>query len=221
VRACVGGDLLQHQSTDCLPGYAVTHPARNLNPGRCKKADQVVPRPVSASSRATSALFEFHMRSRTRRQPATPLAELVDRSPRRRALGTVNGNAQENRPLPPTKALTKAPTKALPSPPTLPPVSEPPTLVSVMSMDVLSLIFEFMDDGRGPLSLAVRSAADGLSVSCHTIHSVAKEPLEKMHASFDSLQKDASHFCVRVGGGTSTWLCKKPKVFLQRKRIPN
>jgi hypothetical protein len=161
------------------------------------------------------------MRSRTRRQPATPLAELVDRSPRRRALGTVNGNAQENRPLPPTKALTKAPTKALPSPPTLPPVSEPPTLVSVMSMDVLSLIFEFMDDGRGPLSLAVRSAADGLSVSCHTIHSVAKEPLEKMHASFDSLQKDASHFCVRVGGGTSTWLCKKPKVLLQRKRIPN
>jgi hypothetical protein len=100
-------------------------------------------------------------------------------------------------------------------------VSEPPTLVSVMSMDVLSLIFEFMDDGRGPLSLAVRSAADGLSVSCHTIHSVAKEPLEKMHASFDSLQKDASHFCVRVGGGTSTWLCKKPKVLLQRKRIPN
>ena len=96
------------------------------------------------------------MRSRTRRQPATPLAELVDRSPRRRALGTVNGNAQENRPLPPTKALTKAPTKALPSPPTLPPVSEPPTLVSVMSMDVLSLIFEFMDDGRGPLSLATR-----------------------------------------------------------------
>lgn len=156
------------------------------------------------------------LRSRTR-QPATPLAELVDSSPRRRALRTVNGNAQEDRPLPPTKALRKAPFKALPSPPTLPPVmSEPlPTLVSVMSMDVLSLTFEFMDDGRGPLSLAVRQAADGLSVSCKAIHSVAKGPLEKLHASFNSLQKDASHFCVRVGGGTSTWLCKQPKVLLQ------
>ena len=155
-------------------------------------------------------------RSRTRQQPATPLAELVGSSPRRRALGTVNGNVQEDRPLPLTKALSKAPFKALPAPPTLPPSSEPPpTLVSVMSMDVLSLTFEFMDDGRGPLSLAVRQAADGLSVSCRAIHSVAKGPLEKMHASFNSLQKDASHFCVRVGGGTSTWLCKQPKVLLQ------
>ena len=155
-------------------------------------------------------------RSRTRQQPATPLAELINSSPRRRALGTVNGNVQKDRPLPPTKAPT-----TLPSPPASPVSEPPPTLVSIMSMDVLSLTFEVMDDGRGPLSLAVRQAANGLSVSCHNIHSVAKEPLEKMHASFDSLQKDASHFCVRVGGGTSTWLCKKPKVFLQRKRIPN
>ena len=176
-------------------------------------------------------------RSRTRLQPATPLAEIVDPSPRRRVLGTVNGNAQ---PLPSAKALseapTEAPTKASPSlltkeePPTL--VSaptkaspsllakeEPPTLVSAMSIDVLSLTFELMDDGRGPLSLAVRQAAGGLSASCTTIHSVAKEPLAKMHASFDSLQKDAIHFCVRVGGGTSTWLCQQRKV-LQPKPSP-
>ena len=154
-------------------------------------------------------------RSRTRQQPATPLAELVDSSPRRRALGTVNGNVQKDRPLPPTKAPT-----TLPSPPASPVSEPPPTLVSIMSMDVLSLTFEFMDDGRGPLSLAVRQAASGLSVSCHTIHSVAKEPLEKMHTSFNLLQKDASHFCVRVGGGSSTWLCKQPKVLLQPNLTP-
>ena len=148
-------------------------------------------------------------RSRTRLQPATPLAEIVDPSPRRRVLGTVNGNAQ---PLPSAKALSKAPTEA-------PTKEEPPTLVSAMSIDVLSLTFELMDDGRGPLSLAVRQAAGGLSASCHTIHSVAKEPLAKMHASFDSLQKDAIHFCVRVGGGTSTWLCQQRKV-LQPKPSP-
>ena len=148
-------------------------------------------------------------RSRTRLQPATPLAEIVDSSPRRRVLGTVNGNAQ---PLPSAKALSKAPTEA-------PTKEEPPTLVSAMSIDVLSLTFELMDDGRGPLSLAVRQAAGGLSSSCHTIHSVAKEPLAKMHTSFDSLQKDASHFCVRVGGGTSTWLCQQRQV-LQPKPSP-
>ena len=158
-------------------------------------------------------------RSRTRVQPATPLAEIVDPSPRRRVLGTVNGNAQ---PLHSAKSLSKAPTEApTKASPSLLTKEEPPTLVSAMSIDVLSLTFELMDDGRGPLSLAVRQAAGGLSASCTTIHSVAKEPLAKMHASFDSLQKDATHFCVRVGGGTSTWLCKKPKVFLQRKRIPN
>ena len=156
-------------------------------------------------------------RSRTRLQPATPLAEIVDSSPRRRVLGTVNGNAQ---PLPSAKALSEAPTEALSKAPTEAPTKEePPTLVSAMSIDVLSLTFELMDDGRGPLSLAVRQAAGGLSASCTTIHSVAKEPLAKMHASFDSLQKDASHFCVRVGGGTSTWLCQQRKV-LQPKPSP-
>ena len=164
-------------------------------------------------------------RSRTRLQPATPLAEIVDPSPRRCVLGTVNGNAQ---PLPSAKALSEAPTEALSKAPTEAPTNaspsllakeEPPTLVSAMSIDVLSLTFELMDDGRGPLSLAVRQAAGGLSTVCQTIHSVAKEPLEKMHASFDSLHKDASHFCVRVGGGTSTWLCQQRKV-LQPKPSP-
>ena len=91
-------------------------------------------------------------RSRTRLQPATPLAEIVDPSPRRRVLGTVNGNAQ---PLPSAKALSKAPTEApTKASPSLLAKEEPPTLVSAMSIDVLSLTFELMDDGRGPLSLA-------------------------------------------------------------------
>ena len=159
-------------------------------------------------------------RARTRLQPATPLAEIVGSCPRRRALGAVNGNAQEDRPLPSAKALSKAPTEApTKASPSLLTKEEPPTLVSAMSIDVLSLTFELMDDGRGPLSLAVRQAAGGLSASCKTIHSVAKEPLAKMHASFDSLHKDASHFCVRVGGGTSTWLCQQRKV-LQPKPSP-
>ena len=150
-------------------------------------------------------------RSRTRFQPATPLVEIVGSSPRRRVLGSVSGNAQDDRPLPSAKALSKAPTKA-------PTKEEPPTLVSVMSIDVLSLTLELMDEGRGPLSLAVRQAAGGLSSSCHMIHSVAKEPLAKMHASFDSLRKDASHFCVRVGGGNSTWLCKQRQVMQPNPR---
>lgn len=158
-------------------------------------------------------------RSRTRFQPATPLVEIVGSAPRRRVLGSVNGNAQDDRPLPSAKALSKAPTKApTKASPSLLTKEEPPTLVSVMSIDVLSLTLELMDDGRGPLSLAVRQAAGGLSSSCHTIHSVAKEPLAKMHASFDSLQKDASHFCVRVGGGNSTWLCKQRQVMQPNPR---
>lgn len=86
-------------------------------------------------------------------------------------------------------------------------------------MDVLSLVFEFMDESRGPLSLSVRQAANGLTQTCRSIHSVAKQPLEKMYSFFSSLQEDASHFCVRVGGGTSTWLCQQTKV-VQQLNLP-
>lgn len=149
--------------------------------------------------------------TRVRGQPEMPLAdaaqasELADTSSRPRVLRTIDGNIRVYRPLPPAKAR--------PSLPPLPPLSEPaPTLADVMSMDVLSLVFDCCDEGRGPLSLFVRRAANGLSASCRSTHAVAKEPLKTMHYFFSTLLEDANHFCAKTVGGTGTRLCKQTKV---------
>ena len=160
--------------------------------------------------------------SRVRGQPETPLAdaaqasELADTSSRRRVLRTIDGNIRGYRLLPPAKAR--------PSLPPLPPLSEPaPTLADVMSMDVLSLVFDCCDEGSGPLSLSVRRAANGLSASCRSIHAVAKELLKTMHYFFSLLLEEANHFCAKTGGGTGTRLCKQTKVCpaIHRTFAPN